>query len=66
MPHPHLPFLGERSFGHEGAGGSVVCADPELGVALAFTTSKAPAVVGVSDQALLLLGAVRHCLTHLR
>ncbi|AXK85154.1 serine hydrolase domain-containing protein [Nocardia farcinica] len=66
LPHTHLPFLGERSFGHEGAGGSVVCADPELGVALAFTTSKAPAVVGVSDQALLLLGAVRHCLTHLR
>ena len=64
LPHTHLPLLGEGSFGHQGAGGSLVCADVGFGVSMAFTTSLAPTVVGVSDQALLLLAALRDCLTH--
>ncbi|QBJ98074.1 class A beta-lactamase-related serine hydrolase [Rhodococcus sp. ABRD24] len=64
LAHTHLPLLGDRSFGHQGAGGSLVCADAERGISMAFTTNLSPAVVGVSDQALLLLAALRHCLTH--
>jgi CubicO group peptidase (beta-lactamase class C family) len=56
---PRLPFTGHGAFGHEGAGGSVAFADPELGLAVGFTTDVFPAVAGASPVLLGLLPTLR-------
>jgi CubicO group peptidase (beta-lactamase class C family) len=63
LPFPQLPFLGPASFGHEAAGGSMACADPELGLAVGFVTNMHPALNGASAPALALLPTIRHLAT---
>jgi CubicO group peptidase (beta-lactamase class C family) len=62
LPFPQLPLLGAGSFGHEGAGGSVLAVAPSLGLAVAVTTGVHPALAGASPAALALLPAVGACL----
>jgi CubicO group peptidase (beta-lactamase class C family) len=67
LPFPQLPFLGPRSYGHEGAGGSVAFADPDAGLAVAWTSSQFPPMAGASPGFLALLPTLRHCLDdHMR
>lgn len=61
LPFPQLPLLGPRSYGHEAAGGSAVVADPDLDLALGFTTNVFPAMMGASLGFLALLPTVAHC-----
>ena len=63
LPFPQLPLLGPSSFGHEAAGGSAVVADPELGVAVGYTTNVYPCMNGASTGFLALQSAIRHCAT---
>jgi CubicO group peptidase (beta-lactamase class C family) len=51
LPFPQLPLAGPGSYGHEGAGGCVAFADPERGLAVAFSTSAFPALDGGSPFA---------------
>jgi CubicO group peptidase (beta-lactamase class C family) len=62
LPSVHCPLLGHGTFGHQGAAGSVIAADPAHGLAVAYTTNIGSPVLGASDHALVLLGAVRQCL----
>jgi CubicO group peptidase (beta-lactamase class C family) len=57
LPHGLSPLLGPGSFGHQGAGGSVVAVDPATGTVFAYVSTLMDATVGISDQALVLLGA---------
>lgn len=59
LPHACAPYFGGRSFGHQGAGGSVVAIDPDHGLVFAFTCTHSSSSVGISDQALALLSAAR-------
>lgn len=63
LPHPFMPYLGGRSFGHQGAGGSVIAMDPQTGIVVAYVSTHTSATVGGSDQAITLLAAVREALT---
>lgn len=62
LPHPQFPLLGAGSFGHQGAGGSVVAIDPHRVVSLAYVTNAFPATPGASDAALTLISSARFCL----
>ncbi|WOE32516.1 MULTISPECIES: serine hydrolase domain-containing protein [unclassified Acinetobacter] len=57
LPHSFNPYLGGRSFGHQGAGGSVVVADPDNAIVLAYTCTHSASTVGISDQAIALMSA---------
>jgi len=59
LPHVHLPLFGPASFGHQGAGGSLVAADPDRGIAMAFLTNKPTPVLGASDQGNAIVAALR-------
>jgi CubicO group peptidase (beta-lactamase class C family) len=48
LAFPTFPMLGRHSYGHEAAGGSVVLADPDLDVAVGFTTDVFPPMMGAS------------------
>lgn len=52
-------YLTPAGFGHDGAGGQVAFADPDLGVGFAFTTNQMEAV---DDRATSVVDAVRHVL----
>lgn len=62
LPWPQLPWLGARSYGHEAAGGSFAFADPETGLAVAWTTDVFPRMAGASPAGLALVDTIRHCL----
>lgn len=59
LPSSILPMLSSASFGHEGAGGTLVLADERYGVACAWTTSVHPSVPGAAPEAHMLVGALR-------
>lgn len=61
LPTDQQPFLGPRSFGHPGAGGSLGMADPDLRIGLAFTTTGLGAHVLADPRALALVEATRNC-----
>lgn len=48
LPFPRAPWTSRHAFGHEGAGGSAAFADPQLGLAVGFTTSRFPSSPGAS------------------
>ncbi len=62
LPFPTFPMTGSSSFGHEAAGGSVVFADPDSALSVAFTTSVHPPMAGSSAGALGLMSSIRHYL----
>ncbi|MCS0498882.1 serine hydrolase domain-containing protein [Protaetiibacter mangrovi] len=62
LPWPQLPWLGARSYGHEAAGGSFAFADPDAGVAVAWTTDVHPRMAGASPAGLALVATIHHCL----
>lgn len=62
LPFPQLPFLGPRSYGHEGAAGSAVAADPDLGVAVGYTSDVYPSMMGASVGFLALMPTIAHCI----
>ncbi|GAA3905520.1 serine hydrolase domain-containing protein [Microbacterium invictum] len=64
LPFPQLPLLGPRSFGHEGAGGSVVFADPEWGISVGYVTDMFPPLMGAGVGFDTLLATIRHALVH--
>ena len=57
LPHTLSPLLGPGSFGHQGAGGSVIAIDPGSETVFAYASTLMDATVGISDQALVLLAA---------
>lgn len=59
LPHGFMPYFGGRSFGHQGAGGSVAAADPETGLVLIYTSTHTASTVGGSDQAVVMMAAAR-------
>lgn len=62
LPHVYSPMLGGSSFGHQGAGGSIVVADPERDVVLSYVSTHTQPTVGASDASLVLLAATNQWL----
>ncbi|QNO36893.1 beta-lactamase family protein [Protaetiibacter sp. SSC-01] len=62
LPFAQLPLYGGRSYGHEAAGGSFVFADPDSGLAVAWTTDVFPRMAGASPAGLALVDTIRHCM----
>jgi CubicO group peptidase (beta-lactamase class C family) len=57
-----VPMLGEGSFGHPGAGGSLGCADPESGLAFGYVMNKMNAgLAGDHPRPTNLVLAARNC-----
>ena len=50
-PTPSLAFGGPRAFGHDGAMGALVCADPDTGLAFAWTVARGPWPGGADPRA---------------
>jgi len=65
LSHGFFPYFGGRSFGHQGAGGSVVAVDPDTGVVFAYTSTHTDSTVGGSDAALVLMACVRQVVSEL-
>jgi len=58
----NVPWIGPRTFGHVGAGGSAGYADPDLGIGFGYVMNQmAPGVLG-DERARSLTAAVRRCL----
>lgn len=57
LSHTLSPLLGEGSFGHQGACGSVLAVDPRTQTVFAYTSTLMDTTIGVADQAFILLGA---------
>jgi len=57
---PARPMLGDRSFGHDGAGGQLAFADDEYGVGFAYLSNQMGGLV--DGRATELTAAVKHCL----
>lgn len=64
LPFAQLPLYGPGSYGHEAAGGSFAFADPESGLAVAWTTDVYPRMSGASPAGLALVDTIRHCLRY--
>jgi CubicO group peptidase (beta-lactamase class C family) len=63
-PWRQIPMAGEGSLGHDGTGGSLVYANPRLGLAFGFTTNVAP---GYADRATVDLSReIVECIEHSR
>jgi CubicO group peptidase (beta-lactamase class C family) len=56
------PLLGDGSFGHPGAGGSLAFADPESGVAFAYVMNKMDQNLAGDSRTIGLIEAVKACL----
>lgn len=59
LPQPAMSHFGPGSYGHQGAGGSVVAVDPARRLVFAYVQTHTSPTVGVSDQAITLLAATR-------
>jgi CubicO group peptidase (beta-lactamase class C family) len=60
-PFPRQPMLGGASFGHDGAGGSIAFAEPDLGLAFSHVINRMIATPKVDRRTAALLAAVREC-----
>jgi CubicO group peptidase (beta-lactamase class C family) len=57
-----IPFAGPASFGHDGAGGALAFADPELGISFAFLSDRFPAQGGADPDVQALIATALECL----
>jgi CubicO group peptidase (beta-lactamase class C family) len=62
LPHVYSPMLGGDSFGHQGAGGSVIVVDPVRDVVVSYVCTQTQQTVGASDASLVLMGAINQWL----
>jgi CubicO group peptidase (beta-lactamase class C family) len=53
--------MGGASFGHDGAGGSIAFAEPELSLAFSHVINRMVATPEEDRRTAALLAAVRHC-----
>ena len=60
-PFPRQPMLGGASFGHDGAGGSIAFAEPDLGLAFSHVINRMVASPQEDRRTAALLAAVRQC-----
>ncbi len=56
------PMIGPRSFGHDGAGGSMGFADPDVGVAFGYVMNKMQVNLSADPRPLSLVAAVKSCI----
>ena len=63
-PFPRQPMLGGASFGHDGAGGSIAFAEPDLGLAFSHVINRMVATPQEDRRTAALLDAVRKCVDH--
>lgn len=56
------PLLGDRSFGHSGAGGSLGFADPDSGIAFGYVMNQMRLGLAADERSLTLIRALRSCL----
>ena len=57
-PSAQLAWGGPRSFGHDGAFGAIACADPDSGLAFAYTVARGPWPGGADPRAIRLAGVI--------
>lgn len=62
LPFERIPMAGPASFGHDGAGGALAFADPDLGISFAFLTDRIPDISGVDPCVRRLVAALLDCL----
>ncbi len=60
-PFPRQPMLGGTSFGHDGAGGSIAFAEPDLGVAFSHVINRMIVTPDEDRRTAALMAAVREC-----
>jgi CubicO group peptidase (beta-lactamase class C family) len=60
-PTDRLPFGSYRTFGHDGAGGSLAYCDPHFDVSFGYTVHRIPLPGGADQRALRLSRDVRRC-----
>jgi CubicO group peptidase (beta-lactamase class C family) len=60
-PTDRLPFGSYRTFGHDGAGGSLAFSDPHFDVAFGYTVHRIPLPGGADARAIRLSRDVRRC-----
>jgi CubicO group peptidase (beta-lactamase class C family) len=60
-PFPRQPMLGGASFGHDGTGGSIAFAEPDLGLAFSHVINRMIATPQEDRRTAALLDAVRKC-----
>jgi CubicO group peptidase (beta-lactamase class C family) len=60
-PFPRQPMLGGASFGHDGAGGSIAFAEPDLGIAFSHVINRMIATPQEDRRTAALTAAVREC-----
>lgn len=63
-PFPRQPMFGGASFGHDGAGGSIAFAEPDLGLAFSHVINRMIALPQEDRRTAALLVAVRKCVDH--
>jgi CubicO group peptidase (beta-lactamase class C family) len=56
------PLMGDSSFGHPGAGGSLAFADPDSGVAFGYVMDQMGMGLGADPRSVALVDAIRACL----
>ncbi len=61
-PSPGMAFGSYRTFGHDGADGSLAFADPEYGLAFGYVPARMTFPGGADQRALTLAAAIRDCL----
>jgi CubicO group peptidase (beta-lactamase class C family) len=59
---PDIPYFGEGSFGHDGAGGSMGFADPDSAIAFGYVMNKMNPNINADPRPQALVEAVRACL----